>query len=380
MKLWQKITGAVAALTVFTCGALFAACGDGEDNDKNTGEDGTEVTISWQFTGAYNRTVDHGLYELSGEYEVLMNLTSDGNGAVNFYFIGNGGREDNSWYQNLTWTTETDRDGLTLLTIKDGINPSGDYEIYQETDGTFELGNYYMPLGKGSTYHREPNLVGTSTVTYTTVDAWKAAIKTKYENMEDETGGEEEKQAIVTFKTADEKDSVELYDDNTAKISAFEGKVKFDYTWAVDNGVITLTSKDKPDEKIVSTSEGGVVTLVYTGNLGGNDINLTFTCSDIGALIATPAIVTFETAEKDASVEFYADKTAKIIAFGGKVKFDYTWTISGDVISLQSVAAPDEAPIVSTSANGVTTLVYTATFAGNKVLTFTCNDISALKA
>lgn len=283
MKVWKKMTGVLAVCTVLVCGAFFTAC-EGNIDEPGKDDEPTEITTSWQFTGAYNRTVDHGLYELLGEYEVLMNLTSDGNGEANFYLIGNGGHEDDEWSIDVTWTTETDRDGLTILTIDDSINPNGEYQLYHEADGTFELGNYYMPLGKGSTYHREPTLIGSSTVIYDSVDEWRAEIKAKYENMADENG-EEEKKAVLTFYTADEKDTISFYADGTAKISAFDGKVKFDYTWTVDGETITMTSKDKPDEKIVSTSENGVTTLSYTATFAGGKV-LVFQCSDISALKA----------------------------------------------------------------------------------------------
>ena len=375
MKLWQKMTGALAVCSVLVCGAFVAACSEQTDNPETT--EPAEITTSWQFTGAYNRTVDHGLYESFGEFEILMNLMSDGNGEVNFYFIGSGIKADEEWSVSLTWKTETDRDGLTLMTIKDGISPAGKYEIYQESDGTFEISNYYMPLGKGSTYHREPTLIGSSVITYATVDDWRAEVKTKYENMKDE-GGEELKQAILTLYTEDKADSIEFYEDGTAKISAFSGKIKFDYTWTLDGETITLTSKDKPDEKIVSTSENGVTSLVYSGNLGGNEVNLTYTGSDISAL-SPKAIVTFAADNGTDKVEFYADKTALLIAFGGRVKFQYTWEVNGETITLTSKDKPDE-KIVSTSKDGITTLSYTATFAGGQVLVFNCADISALKA
>lgn len=89
------------------------------------------------------------------------------------------------------------------------------------------------------------------------------------------------------------------------------------------------------------------------------------------------AIVTFSGGEGN-SIEFYADGTAKIKAYGGQMTFDYTWTIADGVITIASKEKPSET-ITSTTKDGVTTIVYTASFLGGNSLTFTCNDISALE-
>ena len=49
------------------------------------------------------------------------------------------------------------------------------------------------------------------------------------------------------------------------------------------------------------------------------------------------------------------------------------------VITMTSVDNSSE-KITSTTADGVTTIVYTASFLGGNSLTFTCNDISALES
>ena len=46
---------------------------------------------------------------------------------------------------------------------------------------------------------------------------------------------------------------------------------------------------------------------------------------------------------------------------------------------MTSVSNPSE-KITSTTVDGVTTIVYTASFLGDKSITFTCNDISALES
>ena len=62
------------------------------------------------------------------------------------------------------------------------------------------------------------------------------------------------------------------------------GKMNFYYICTIENGVITMASKEKPSETITSTTKDGVTTIVYTAEfLQGN--SLTFTCNDISALI-----------------------------------------------------------------------------------------------
>lgn len=78
------------------------------------------------------------------------------------------------------------------------------------------------------------------------------------------------------------------------------------------------------------------------------------------------------------SIEFYADHTAHIKAYGGAINFEYTWEFKDGIITMTSVNDPSQ-KITSTTADGVTTIVYVATLGGNQIsLTFTCNDISVL--
>ena len=94
--------------------------------------------------------------------------------------------------------------------------------------------------------------------------------------------GVEAKEELVTF--TGENGSIVFYSDNTAFIQAFGGAINFEYTWELADGVITMTSVGNPSEKITSTTADGVTTIVYAASLGGNQVNLTFTCADISAL------------------------------------------------------------------------------------------------
>ena len=63
------------------------------------------------------------------------------------------------------------------------------------------------------------------------------------------------------------------------------GKMNFYYICTIENGVITMASKEKPSETITSTTVDGVTTIVYKASFsGGISFTLTFTCNDISAL------------------------------------------------------------------------------------------------
>ena len=278
----------------------------------------------------------------------------------------------------LEWNSETDRDGLTTFTASTKSASAGfkDVSIYAEADGSIKWQYTFQFMGG---YSRTIDFIGTKKIEYNTVDEWKQFVEKNAGSSGSETPEVPEKDAIVTF-SGGEGNSIEFYADGTAKIKAYGGQMTFDYTWTIENGVITMASKEKPSETITSTTKDGVTTIVYTAEfLGGN--SLTFTCNDISALEGVAekeAIVTFSDG-KGNSIEFYADGTANIKAYGGQIDFDYRWTIADGVITMTSVDNPSE-KITSTTAEGVTTIVYKASFSGgiSFTLTFTCNDISAL--
>ena len=375
LKKW--LIGGLSLVVAVTTVAGLAACSDKTKNpDENEEENKPPVTqtaeIEYQFTGSYDELIGNGF-----DFYFLGNMMSDGTGTIYHAQWFNG----NITYTEieLEWNTETDRDGLTTFTASTQSASAGfkDVSIYAEADGSIKWQYTFQFMGG---YSRTIDFVGTENPEYDSVDEWKAFVEEDAGTSGTDTPEEPEKEAILTF-AGGEGNSIEFYADNTAKIMAYGGAIDFEYTWAVSDGVITMTSVSNPSEVITSTTEDGVTTIVYAASLGGNQVNLTFTCSDISALEGVAekvAIVTFEGGEGN-SIEFYADNTAKIMAYGGAIDFDYTWTVADGVITMTSVDNPSE-KITSTTADGVTTIVYTASFLGGNSLTFTCSDISALES
>lgn len=374
LKKW--LIGGLSLVVAVTTVAGLAACSDKtKDPDENEEENKPPVTqtaeIEYQFTGSYDELIGNGF-----DFYFLGNMMSDGTGTIYHAQWFNG---DITYTEiELEWNTETDRDGLTTFTASTQSASAGfkDVSIYAEADGSIKWQYTFQFMGG---YSRTIDFIGTKKIEYNTVDAWKQFVEKNAGSSGSETPEVPEKEAIVTFSDG-EGNSIEFYADNTAKIIAYGGAINFEYTWALSDGVITLTSVSDPSEVITSTTADGVTTIVYAASLGGNQVNLTFTCSDISALEGVAekvAIVTFEGGAGN-SIEFYSDGTAVLSAYSGAMNFDYTWTIADGVITMTSVDNPSE-KITSTTAEGVTTIVYTASFLGGNSLTFTCNDISALK-
>lgn len=374
LKKW--LIGGLSLVVAVTTVAGLAACSDKtKDPDEDEEENKPPVTqtaeIEYQFTGSYDELIGNGF-----DFYFLGNMMSDGTGTIYHAQWFNG---DITYTEiELEWNTETDRDGLTTFTASTQSASAGfkDVSIYAEADGSIKWQYTFQFMGG---YSRTIDFIGTKKIEYNTVDAWKQFVEKNAGSSGSETPEVPEKEAIVTFSDG-EGNSIEFYADNTAKIIAYGGAINFEYTWALSDGVITLTSVSDPSEVITSTTADGVTTIVYAASLGGNQVNLTFTCSDISALEGVAekvAIVTFEGGAGN-SIEFYSDGTAVLSAYSGAMNFDYTWTIADGVITMTSVDNPSE-KITSTTAEGVTTIVYTASFLGGNSLTFTCNDISALK-
>ena len=370
----RKLIACLAAgMALCAAAALFTGCGD-NNPEKEPGEGDnpggtTEAAIEWQFTGTYHDLMKNGF-----DFYFLGNMLSDGSGVI-YHAQWNSDKVTYSEIE-LEWESTTDRDGLTTFNASTDDASAGftDVSLYAESDGTF---NWEYKFFFAGGYSRTIDFIGTDEPEYATVDDWKAFVEEDAGTYEPEEPEEPEKEAILTFNGG-EGNSIEFYADNTARIKGYGGAINFEYTWALADGVITMTSVGDSSEKITSTTADGVTTIVYAASLGGNQIDLTFTCTDISALEGVAAkeeLVTFT--GENGSIVFYSDNTAVIQAFGGQINFEYTWTIADGVITMTSVGNPSE-KITSTTENGVTTISYTASFLGGMALTFTCSDISAL--
>lgn len=373
----RKLIACLAAgMALCTAVAMFAGCSDNnpekQPDDGDTPGGTTQATTEWQFTGTYHDLMKNGF-----DFYFLGNMLSDGSGVIYHAQWMNG----NISYTEieLEWESTTDRDGLTTFNASTDDASAGftDVSLYAETDGIFNWEYKFLFAGG---YSRTIDFIGTDEPEYATVDEWKAFVEEDAGTYEPEVPEEPEKEAILTF-AGGEGNSIEFYADNTARIKGYGGQINFEYTWTIADGVITMTSVSNPSEKITSTTADGVTTIVYSANLAGNQVELTFTCADISALEGVAekvAIVTFDGGAGN-SIEFYADGTALLSAYNGAMSFDYTWTVAEGVITMTSVDNPSE-KITSTTADGVTTIVYTASFLGDNSLTFTCSDISALES
>lgn len=355
-KAIRTATIAAAALAIGGAALAVTACG----GDKKP----PQTTVSWQCTGFTDE-----LRSSYSSFDFMGDLTSDGKGTIYRYENS----AENLIETPVTWTVETDRDGVQMLTLKDGIVTC---EAYLDEDtGAFEVEYEFAFAGS---YHRKVMLTVSKTVTYETTAAFTAAADARRAALDDEEPTPDVKTAIVTFAGGESGQKIEFYADKTAKLY-INAQYGFDYTWEVADGVITLTSVAKPDETISSTADGGVTKLTYSQNMGGHDLNIEFTCSDISALETAGAKTTLVTFDGGAGnkIEFYSDHTAKLSAYNGAMNFDYTWTVADGVVTIASKDKPDET-ISSTTDGEVTSIVYTAAFLQGNSLTFTCSDISAL--
>ena len=365
----------MAACAVCAAVALFAGCGPAEDKKPGGHEDtppDTEKTIEWQFTGEYHDLIRNGF-----DFFLLGQMYEGGDGEIYLATWNNG----NVAYEvtELEWEEATDRDGLTTFSVSTD-DPEATFtetSLYAESDGSVEW-EYKFEFAGG--YSRTITFTGTKDAEYDSLDAWKAYVTENGGKTEVPGPDVPEKEAIVTF-AGGEGNSIEFYADGTANISAYGGAINFEYAWVCEDGVITMTSVNNPSEVITSTAEGGVTTIVYSANLGGNNIELTFTCSDISALedIEVKTELLVFNGDSGAKITFYSDGTATITAYGGAINFEYDWVCEDSVITMTSVNNPSEV-ITSTAEGGVTTIVYSANLGGNAItFTFTCSDISALE-
>ena len=365
-KLIKALGTVAAACAVLAMGAAFVACGNNTDEKKP--EPKPKTTISWQATGCYDE-----LRAVFSSFDFMGNLMSDGTGTIYRYE-----KSDELIETPIKWKVETDRDGLTMLTLDDKIEDP--FEAYLDEDtNTFEI--QYRFAFSGS-YHREVMLTISNTVKYDSTEKFKAAADERRSKLDDEEKPGDTKTAVVTMTGSQDGQKLEFYADNTAKLF-INANYGFDYTWGIDNGAVKIKSvANAAEEPIVSTESNGKISMSYSATMGGNTINIVFTCDDISALTATAtktAVVTFN-GDNGNKIEFYADNTAKILAYGGSINFDYTWAVADGVITMTSVNNPNET-INSTSEGGVVTIVYAANMGGHAInLTFTCNDISALTA
>lgn len=266
-KLFKALTCLTVACTAIASIAAFTACNNDKPDDPD--KDKQETTISYQCTGFTDE-----LRSSFSSFDFLGNLLSDGTGIIYRYE-----KSETLVETPVTWKVETDRDGLTQLTLDDKIEDPFEVYIDEETD-TFELEYRFAFAGS---YHRNVTLTISKEIKYdTTAKFITAANERRAKLGEEKPEPTPEKTAIVTFNGGD-GNSIEFYEDKTAKLSAFSGQMNFEYTWTLDGEVITMTSVSNPSEKMTSTTEDDTVKFVYTASFLQAQ-SITFTCNDISAL------------------------------------------------------------------------------------------------
>lgn len=182
---------------------------------------------------------------------------------------------------------------------------------------------------------------------------------------------EEEDRPIATFAGAGGA-TLKVFADGTAKLSAYGGMIKPEFTWEFKSGEIIFTDKENAEKKYTATVTGNAATVTYSDSLGGNPINIELSCDDIKGVLAISPIATF-TGAGGATLEFYSDNTAKASFFNGAMKIDFTWTLSDGAVTLTD-AVNTEKTYTSVAADSAVTLTIKDGYASD---TFTL-DLSLL--
>ena len=288
------------------CG--IAACSDANDKDPDnkppvTGgeEDGGSESgewgeISYQLTGHF--TTDT-LQSYGFDYYYVLNLFKDGTAAGSGYNVGGGvgagDAEDKGvfekWWKG-TWEETENEEGLECIMLE----VSYDSDAKNEMNGTLNTGDFEYQLYKNSEgiinttvkipamSGRDGTLTGSSEVKYDDLDAFIAAAK-EAAAADKPSGGEEEQpdaegEALVTFTSTD-GDTLTVYSDGTAQVSAFGGMVKPKFNWTYSGGVLKFVDAEEPEKSYTAVIDGKSATLEYKESFG----TVNFSCEDISALM-----------------------------------------------------------------------------------------------
>ncbi|MBO4989045.1 MAG: hypothetical protein J6D37_01805 [Clostridia bacterium] len=285
-KTTKKLVAAFAAVTMACSALAFAACGG--ETEKTTEPQTTEIPqakISYQFIGNYDELLSWGFV-----YDFRIDLTPDGVATVSIYR----NEEDIATIEG-TWKEAKDEDGENVMTIRDGVNPDGKYELYQESDGSYVLHDYYFTFMGG--YSRKIDLKGSSKIAYEDDAAWKAAIQERRKDMDiPQPGGNQggdktdeptqqpapsEATELAVFKK--DSSSITFLSDGTGKASVF-GAMNRTFKWTKNGDTITFTEVKTGE----GTEQGTIVltgtTIKVTVNGGGTDYSVEFVDCDLSAL------------------------------------------------------------------------------------------------
>lgn len=395
MKLKKLIVPFLAVCTAVTASAGLAACGNGDaDKDKDKDKD-TRTTITYQFTGEFTNAT------LSGygfDYYIMLNLNSDGKvkgSGYNCLSMDNRAADKNSgfgekWFRG-TWEEakdEEDQDCVKITAIYDSdaknsmtgttLTNTSTYYVVKKADGSLSDFRLQSPIFSGTTeymtqmkqnktpYDTADKFIQANLYTWTAPTGYEAVFETTSESQM--TG----KIYLMPEGVADVYSGKQVPETTEYKFMKGES-----WQWSYSGGTLKVG-------EYTATVTGTTATLEYTKNAMGHDMPYKYACSDISKLTETApvvpdlptAIVTFTA--QGATLEFYADHTAKLSAYGGMLKPEFTWAVADGVITLTDKENASKT-YTSVTADGATKITYSDSLAGNPVsIELTCNDISAI--
>lgn len=399
MNRFKKIMLSVLAITAATaavCG--ISACDDGEEKKPdNGGDEGTEATISYQFTGNYT---DETLTGLGFDYYIILNLYSDNTVAGSGYnklSMDSSAYTDNSgfyekWWKG-TWEETENEEGLECIELKvrydsDAQNIMGgglltgnfEYQLYEGADGniTFTID---CPIFSG----RKQEITGSSTVRYNDLNAFIQGNLYQFE----------EPDYVTMFQSTGDSITSRIYcqEDGTALFCT--GKedpatetekylISETWTWTYADGALTFAKS--ATEKYTATLDGNSATVNYEVSLMGNTMKYTLACADISDLKEiggaqqpeAPVVLATFTSEGGDTITVYKDGTAKMSAYGGALKPSFNWSYAGGTLTFTDAENAQKVYTATISGNSAT-VVYADKLGDISVnISFTCDDISAL--
>lgn len=200
-----------------------------------------------------------------------------------------------------------------------------------------------------------------------------------------EANGSQEEAAkeLAKFVTSDGTSSISLFDDHTAKLVAFGGALKVNYTWALNEDLLTLVDSVDSNKKLETTIADNKAEINYSANLAGNQIDLKFTCNDLTDLVEfadseVKTLAIFENTDKTATLTVLSNGTANLVAYGGMLKPVFNWKYENKKLIFTDTVNPDktmEAVIDDKSA----TITYSDNLGGHAIsIELSCADISSI--
>ena len=185
---------------------------------------------------------------------------------------------------------------------------------------------------------------------------------------------DEEVKVLVTF-TSKDGDTLTVYSDGTAQVSAFGGQLKPKFNWTYSGGVLKFVDAEKPEKTYTAVIDGKSATLEYKETFA----TVNFSCEDISAITdvaETPEVLVTFTSKDGSTLTVLDDGTANASVFDGALTVKFNWSYQNGV--LKFVDAKETTKVYTATINGTkATVEYKENFFPDAVL-FTCEDISAL--